>query len=452
MLKKHPSSPQKANEARSGTFAHCWRPTLWETGPRRLDLLHPLCYNPPMRLTHLTLHNFRNYVRLELDLAPGVTVLLGDNAQGKTNLLEAIYFLATSRSPHAGADRELVNWLASEQEPLPYARLVGRVQRHHDQAARLAMREEILEVTLTQQPNNGVRYRKQIRVNGVGQRAIDLLGQLTVVLFLPDDIGLVSDSPGRRRRYLDVALCQIDPAYCRALSAYNEVMAQRNALLRDLSERNGDPGQLAFWDERLVEHGSFVTERRRAALEELDGLAGALHHDLCGGGERLRLRYQPSVEIGERLERSAIRAAFEAQLPGLRRREIAAGVTLAGPHRDELRFLIGDMDAGTYGSRGQQRTVALSLKLAEVEMMRRETGECPLVLLDDVLSELDAHRRQYLVQRLDGAERLAPGARLEQAILTTTDLHTVPADLLRRCQMLRVEAGRLSPVSPVPAL
>ena len=145
-----------------------------------------------MRLTHLTLHNFRNYVRLDLDLPSGVAVLVGDNAQGKTNLLEAIYYLATSRSPHAGADREVVNWLAAEREPLPYARLVGKVAR--------AASEASLEITLTQQENNGDRYRKQIRLNGVPRRAMDLLGHLNVVLFLPEDIALVSGSPGGRRR------------------------------------------------------------------------------------------------------------------------------------------------------------------------------------------------------------------------------------------------------------
>ncbi|NIV33652.1 MAG: DNA replication and repair protein RecF, partial [Anaerolineae bacterium] len=145
--------------------------------------------------------------------------------------------------PHAGADRELVNWLAVEQEPLPYARLVGKVAR--------AAGESTIEITLTQQANNGARYRKQIRLNGVARRAMDLLGQLNVVLFLPEDIALVSGSPSRRRRYLDAALCQIDPVYCRTLSRYNQIVTQRNALLKDLRERGGDSAQLAFWDERL---------------------------------------------------------------------------------------------------------------------------------------------------------------------------------------------------------
>lgn len=383
-----------------------------------------------MRLIHLLLHNVRNYVRLDLDLSPGVTVLLGDNAQGKTNLLEAIYYLATTRSPHAGAERELVNWLAVEREPLPYARLVGQVVRGDS--------EFTIEITLTQQANHGQRYRKQMRLNGVNKRAMDLLGQLNVVLFLPEDIALVSGSPSGRRRYLDVMLCQIDPPYCRALSRYNRIVTQRNALLRDLRERGGDPAQLVFWDERLVEHGAVLVARRREALLALDELAHIIHSELTAGGERLHLRYAPSVELDDQTGTVAIAQAFKAQLQALRGREIPAGVTLVGPHRDEVRFLINDMDAGIYGSRGQQRTAALVLKLAEVDLMRRETGHRPVLLLDDVLSELDVHRRRFLVRWLasdDGPE---------QAIVTTTDLHNLPESFLARCQLWRVEMGRLT--------
>jgi DNA replication and repair protein RecF len=381
-----------------------------------------------MRLTHLSLHNFRNYVRLDFDLPSGVTVLVGDNAQGKTNLLEAIYYLATSRSPHAGADRELVNWLAVEKEPLPYARLVGRVAR--------GATDLTIEITLTQRENDETRHRKEIRLNGVAKRAMDLLGQLNVVLFLPDDIALVSDSPGLRRRYLDATLCQIDPPYCRALSRYNRIVTQRNALLRDLRERGGDPSQLVFWDERLVEHGSYVVARRQDALHTLDKLAYAVHNELTGSAERLHLHYLPSVELDGERDAAAIGEAFQAQLQALRRREIPAGVTLVGPHRDEFRFHINDADAGIYGSRGQQRTAALALKLAEVDLMLRETGEYPVLLLDDVLSELDAQRRSFLLRRLDDGP--------QQAIITTTDLHSLPEALLHRCQLWHVQLGRLS--------
>jgi len=246
----------------------------------------------------------------------------------------------------------------------------------------------------------------------------------------------VSGSPSGRRRYLDAALCQIDPVYCRSLSRYNQIVTQRNALLRDLRERGGDPAQLAFWNERLVDHGSYLVSRRWEALLALDGLANGVHGQLTDGGEMLHLRYVPSVEMEGPRKADEVAEAFRAQVEDLRQREVAAGMTLVGPHRDEVRFLVNEADAGIYGSRGQQRTAALSLKLAEVNLMRVETGEDPVLLLDDVLSELDEHRRRFLVHTLEN------GA--EQAVITTTDLHTLPAPFLERCRLWRVEMGRLS--------
>lgn len=384
-----------------------------------------------MRLTHLSLHNFRNYVRLDLDLEPGVTVLVGNNAQGKTNLLEAVFYLATSRSPHAGADREIVNWLATQQEPLPYTRLVGRVARSSGDLG--------IEITLFQQENNDDRYRKQIRINGVARRAMDLLGQLNVVLFLPQDIDLVSGSPGGRRRYLDVTLCQVAPDYCRALSRYNQILSQRNALLRDLRERGGSsPEQMAFWDGQLVEHGTRLVAGRRDAIEGLGTLAHQVHRDLTSAEERLQVSYEPSLEIAGCETAPQIEAAFREQLASLRQREMAAGMTLIGPHRDDVRFAVDDMDAGVYGSRGQQRTIALALKLAEVEFMNRRTGEQPVLLLDDVLSELDAHRRAFLMHALENGP--------QQSLLTTTDLRALPPTFLQRCGLWRVEMGRLKEI------
>lgn len=391
-----------------------------------------MCYNHPVHLAHLSLHNFRNYVRLELDLPPGVMALLGDNAQGKTNLLEAIYYLATSRSPYTGTDRELINWLSLEQEPLPYTRLVGRLARGENSV--------LLEITISQQAENGSRYQKQVRLNGVNKRAMDLLGHLNVVLFVPEDVNLVSGSPSLRRRYLDVMLCQIDTHYCRTLAGYNQIVTQRNALLRDLSKRGGDPTQLVFWNDRLVEHGAQLIARRREALDALDKPAQAIHSQLTDGSEHLHLRYVPSVDLGEgQLAVAEIRAAYQAQLLSLRQREMAAGMTLAGPHRDEMRFVIDDIDAGVYGSRGQQRTAVLALKLAEVELMHHETGDYPVLLLDDVLSELDAHRRRFLLNCVDDGQ--------QQAIITATDLQALPPAFLQGCRLWRVEMGRLAEVS-----
>ena len=397
-----------------------------------------------MRLHHLSLANFRNYTRLELDFSTPLTLLQGDNAQGKTNLLEAIYVLATSRTPHAVAEREMVNWLALE-EPFPYARLVADVER--------AGRRQRLEIVLSPpsqgltwqngEGNNGPTFRKRVKINGVARRAVDLVGLLPVVLFLPEDIELVSGAPAVRRRYLDIALCQIDPAYCRALADYNRVLTRRSALLRQLRERGGSQEQMRFWDERLITYGSVLLARRREAVDALEEEAQARQRALTHGGEHLRLRYLPGIdltrgrpgeEISPPLAVGEIAALFGEQLHAGREKELAAGTCLYGPHRDDLRFLIGGRDLRLYGSRGQQRTVALAMKLAEMAVMTRALGEPPLLLLDDMMSELDARRRAALLATLNG---------VPQAICTTTDWSDFDAEFRARARCLRVVEGRI---------
>ena len=407
-----------------------------------------------MRIEHLSLTNFRNYARLELDF-PGRTILLqGDNAQGKTNLLEAIYYLATTRSPYAGAEHELVNWLAENQD-LPHARLVAQVRKGDS-----SLRIEITLVKTQSLGANGPRYRKHIKVNGVNKRALDLVGQVNVVLFLPEDIDLVAGSPSGRRRYLDATLCQIDPRYCRTLQKYNRILTQRNHLLRTLREREGGLDQLLFWDRSLVENGAYLVARRQDVISELDRLAQAIHLELTGQKERLRLRYEPSFDpshspspdyqlpleldlasepgihqLGTHL--GQVTEAFRAQLREIRGREILQGMSLIGPHRDDLRFSVGGIDLTIYGSRGQQRTAALTLKLAEVKLIGQEVGEQPILLLDDVMSELDDARRGYLMRMIDGAQ---------QAILTTTDLKAYSTEFLAETTLLRVREGRIEEI------
>ncbi len=390
-----------------------------------------------MRLHHLSLANFRNYTRLELDFSTPLTLLQGDNAQGKTNLLEAIYVLATSRTPHAVAEREMVNWLALE-EPFPYARLVADVER--------AGRRQRVEVVLSPQNgggNNGPIFRKQVKINGVARRAVDLVGLLPVVLFLPEDIELVSGAPAVRRRYLDIALCQIDATYCRALADYNRVLARRNALLRHLRERGGNREQTRFWDERLVTYGSVLLARRQEAIGALEKEAQARQRALTEGSEHLRLRYLPGIDLtrgragAEALSPLAvgeIATLFAEQLHVGREKELAAGTCLYGPHRDDLRFLIGGRDVRLYGSRGQQRTVALAMKLAEMAVMTQALGEPPLLLLDDMMSELDTRRRAALLSTLNG---------VPQAICTTTDWSDFDAEFRARARCLRVVEGRI---------
>ncbi len=402
-----------------------------------------------MLLKHLSLTNFRNYIRLELDFPSGLTLIQGGNAQGKSNLLEAMVFLATGKSPRANSDAELVNWLVRD-EPYPYARAAAEVTRAH--------KEDQIDITLLPNKGNG-RFRKQVRINGVNKRAIDLVGAMLTVLFRPEDVHLVSGSPNQRRRYLDVALCQMEPTYCRALSHYQKVLSQRNALLRTLAERRaGDVGeQLRYWDEKLVESGSLVVARRLWLINELEKEAALLHLDLSGGIERLRLRYLPSFDPGqqprsartpypstqvlrergveyEELSVEQVRASFLAHLFVGRSRDLAAGMTLLGPHRDDLGFYLGDRNLRTYGSRGQQRTAALASKLAEVAIMTRVRGEHPILLLDDVMSELDATRRAMLLDVIP---------MVKQAIVTTTDWSYFSSRLLQEAYRLQVKDGQI---------
>ncbi len=408
-----------------------------------------------MHLTRLALTNFRNYAHLELELAPGLTLLQGNNACGKTNLLEALFYLATAHSPHAGAERELIRWGASA-EPIPFARVESEVVKAKGDRTQL-------EIVLVQASEANERHRsgwserggangrvtKRIKVNGVPKRALDLLGELIVVLFLPEDLDLVFGSPGDRRRYLDTTLSQIDRRYGRALSKYTQVLEQRNSLLRDLRERPFNPSELAVWDQQLIAEGAYLVARRAAAVEQYNALTAGIHPRLTGGREQLRLVYQPSVSLDTPAPShqaslfsdagtGAITARFARQLEEMRPRELGAGLTLVGPHRDDLRFLIQRaeeqalMDAITYASRGQGRTIALSLKLAEVDLMRRETGEEPVLLLDDVMSELDAPRRNALAQTVIDSP---------QAIITATDLADFTDEFLSRACILRVCDG-----------
>lgn len=401
-----------------------------------------------MHISHLSLTNFRNYARLELSLPSGTIVLFGDNAQGKTSLLEAIYYLATSRSLHATSDRQLINWLAVD-EPLPFARLVAEV--HTRQGLKR------VEVTLLQeQAGRSSRFKKEIRVNGVPRRVMDLLGQITVVIFLPQDLALLEGSPSERRRYLDITLCQTDPHYCQALSKYTKVLTQRNALLRQFQERGGkgDISQISFWDEELARTGAVIVAGRNRLVQELERDAQRIHRDLSGAGENLRLRYQPGLdpsatpegqmafsvaELGAQalpqLPLQEIADRFHQQLDACRRLDITRGQTTIGPQRDEMRFIVNKRDLGLFGSRGQNRTAVLALKLAELEWMRGKTGEWPVLLLDEVAAELDTHRRGYLLERVRGAD---------QVLLTTTEPYLLPQQYLEGAAKWHVTAGAIS--------
>lgn len=385
-----------------------------------------------MYLKHLVLVNFRNYRQLDLAFPCPLTILQGPNAQGKTNLLEAVYLLATSKSPHAQTDQQLIAWSAGS-EPLPFTRLMAEIEKRGE------VRRLELIIAPTQQANGQMVFRKQIRIDGIPKRALDLLGELKVVMFWPEDIDLIAGSPAGRRRYLDVMLCQVDRSYCSHLLQYNQVLERRNRLLRILREAGGDLEQLAFWDAKLAEHGGALLARRLSAAAQLAGLAAEFQSQLTAGEETLEMRYRSTLPDWGTETSSAPAELAERLLDALtasRRREIAAGQTLTGPHRDDLLFTIDGYDLRAFGSRGQQRTTALALKLAEVEFIRRETGETPLLLLDDLMSELDEPRRRYMAQLLAGAH---------QAIITTTDLRDFPDAFLQQAEVWHVRQGTLIP-------
>ncbi len=381
-----------------------------------------------MRLQQISLTNFRSYARLEMEFSGRVTVFQGDNAQGKTNLVEAIMYLSTTRSILAGSERELVNWLALS-EPMPYARVVGRA---------IGPGGEV-EVAITLMPaNNGSpNFRKQVRVNGVPRRAMDAIGKIPTVSFLPQDIDLVRGSPSERRRFMDVALCQVNHRYCRAVSRYNKVLSQRNALLRTLREEGGNQDQLFPWDKWLTETGALIVSRRRDLLRSLDEAIWSIHHRVTGGAERLHLEYVPGLELAGALTEEEVREFFGEQLSQNRDREIAAGMTLYGPHRDNFLFLVADKDMRVFGSRGQQRTSALSLRLAQAAFMTNTLGTSPILLLDDVMSELDAVRREALLEAIGD---------VEQVIITTTDWSDISPGFLEKADCYRVVGGRIFPI------
>ncbi len=399
-----------------------------------------------MHLKHLSLTNFRSLTRLDAELPRRAIVLVGSNAQGKTSVLEAIYFLAAFTSFQTHVDRQIVNFHEAKN-PLAVTRLVADYQRgksKHHLEARL-----ILEPTGV----NGQRLRKEILLDGVKRHASDVIGHFNAVIFVPQMSQIIEGGPDERRRYLNLALAQTVPAYARVLSEYNQALTQRNALLKALSERNGSSDQLQVWDEALVKFGSQIILWRIQAVQEIERFASRIHHELTRGAEILRLAYEPAYDplpkpngqLGLKLdtaidrssiELSEIQDGFLARLKQIRSEEIARGVTTIGPHRDDLRFVINKADVSDYGSRGQLRTTLLALKLAEVEWMKDRTGEWPVILLDEVMAELDISRRADLLKYV------SPDA---QVLFTTTDLTLFAPEFSQSAEIWDVKDGVVIP-------
>ena len=412
-----------------------------------------------MHLTHLSLTNFRSLTRLELDVPRRVVLLTGSNAQGKTSLLEAIYFLAAFASFQTSNERQLINSLAVKAAEEAVRNPAAREDEKRAVAKVIAQyrdekRSHRLEARLILEPVgfNGQRLRKEVLVDGVKRQVNDAVGHFNAVLFIPQMAQIIEGGPDERRRYLNLTLSQVFPGYARALGDYGKALEQRNALLKALAERGGEADQLESWDKLLVEHGSKIIHWRIQAIQELEREAARAHHRLTRGTEVLRLAYDPAYDPSPRPEKqlalrldapvdrsglslAEIQKGFRETLEQIHPEEIGRGMTTIGPHRDELRFLANGVDLGDYGSRGQVRTTLLALKLAEVEWMKTRTNQTPVLLLDEVLAELDLQRRADLLATVDG---------MDQALLTTTDLKLFSPEFVSKASIWEVQSGMVS--------
>ena len=417
----------------------------------------------------MELDGFRSYERLRLTLSPGLTLFVGDNATGKSNLLEAIALLAMTRSPRASTEGELIGWgtlaQASLEEPA-VARVAGRAERGDG-----PVQVEIALLARSDAAGRPLPARsgapltsKRLRLNGIARRATEVVGQIGAVLFTTLDIEILTASPSRRRRFLDLMIAQSDRAYAGSYGRYDKALQQRNALLKRIGAGAASAQELGPWDDVLVEEGGAVMAARAQALALLASLGQERHRFLtpdaggnkAGGGEAgsLGLRYEPALGngrsdgwgVGETADRpgpgpsdegvTRAQAALREALAVFRRREVGAGTTLVGPHRDDVSVLLGGRPVGAYASRAQQRSVALALRLAESDLLRSRTGESPILLLDDLFSELDPARREATAQAL--SETLADGGQL---LVTTADAESMPAGLARGGADYRIADG-----------
>ncbi|MGD8485157.1 MAG: DNA replication/repair protein RecF [Chloroflexota bacterium] len=371
-----------------------------------------------MPVRTLTLDGFRSYPHLELAFGDGPQVVVGRNAAGKTNLIESLVLLSTGRSHRSATDPELVRWGSA------FARAAAGVENDG--------RHEQLEVVI-HAPGAGPGARKRVRVNGVNRRATALRPVLRTVLFAPEDMLLIVGSPSLRRNLLDAVVVQREPTATAVMSTYQRTLTQRNSLLRRIREEEADRAELPYWTQVITENGARILEWRHQALAALAGPLAEAHREIAPDETTLTLRYVSNVEPGpaESHEHALHRRLLETA-----EKEVWNGATLVGPHRDDVAFESGGRALTEFASRGQQRTAILALKLAELEVLTALDGRPPLLLLDDVFSELDPDRRAHLVRRI---------GELPQAIVTTTTPDDLDPALVAASALWRVEPGSVRP-------
>lgn len=340
-----------------------------------------------MIIKSIKLENFRNYESLDLNFEKGTNILYGDNAQGKTNVLEAIYLSATTKSHKGSKDKEIIRF---DQEE-------AHIRTNLDKEGM----EYRVDMHLRKSKSKG------IAINGQHlKKAAELLGLLNVVFFSPEDLSIIKNGPSERRRFVDMELSQIDKYYLYNLNQYNKIVNQRNKLLKDFYFHSDLNETLQIWNMQLVSYGKQIIDRREKFVEQLNEIIYDIHKNLSGGREELKIVYEPDVKEEE----------FENKLKNSQERDIKLKMTSVGPHRDDFCFMVNGVDIRKFGSQGQQRTAALSLKLSEIEMVKRVTKDNPVLLLDDVLSELDSNRQNYLLNSIGDIQTIITCTGLDEFI------------------------------------
>lgn len=361
-----------------------------------------------MIIKSLELLDYRNYESLKMNFDQGINILYGDNAQGKTNILEAVYVCATTKSHRGSKDREIINFNRED------AHICMKIQKKNV--------IHKIDMHLKRSKTKGAA------IDGlIVKKSSDLFGIVNVVFFSPEDLSIIKNGPSQRRHFIDLELCQLNKVYLFNLTNYNKIVNQRNNLLKQIPANPSLKETLDIWDMQLVNYGRQVIDQRQAFIEELNGLIGPIHEKLTGGRESLEVKYEPSVEIWD----------FERMLRQKRDSDIRLKTTNIGPHRDDISFFVKGVDIRKFGSQGQQRTAALSLKLAEIQLVKQMIHDTPVLLLDDVLSELDSFRQNYL---LDSIQDI-------QTIITCTGLDEFVNNRFNIDRVFKVVEGTLETVN-----
>lgn len=349
-----------------------------------------------MIIKSIELKNFRNYEDLNISFDEGTTILYGDNAQGKTNILEAAYMSGTTKSHKGGKDKEMIRF--------------GEDESHIRTVVIRGEREYQIDMHLKKNRSKGIAINKMPI-----KKASELFGILNIVFFSPEDLNIIKNGPSERRRFLDSELCQLDKIYLSDLTNYNKILVQRNKLLKDMVYRPDLKDTLPIWDIQLVETGKKIIRRRKQFVEELNDIVHDIHYRISGEKEELFLKYEPNIDD----------IFFEDELNRAKVKDMKLCQTSVGPHRDDLLFSIGDVDIRKYGSQGQQRTSALSLKLSEIELVKKSIQDTPVLLLDDVLSELDSNRQNYLLNNICDTQTIITCTGLDEFVRNRFQINRV---------------------------